>query len=58
MKIDYYARDYNIFISKTHFDLQGDFLYEYFVSSGKLIIVTALLIHVTNVTKCLFLTRF
>lgn len=40
----YYARDYNIFISRTHFDLNGDFLYEYFVTSGKPRIVTALLI--------------
>lgn len=39
----YYARDYDIFISKTLFDLKGDFLYEYFVTSGKLRIVTALL---------------
>jgi hypothetical protein len=37
-----YVRVYNIFISKAYFDLKGDFLYEYFVNSGKLRIVTAL----------------
>jgi len=37
-----YARVYNIFMSKTHFDLKGDFLYECFVTSRKLRVVTAL----------------
>jgi len=50
-----YATVYNVYISKTHFDLTGDFLYEYFVTSGKLRIVTALFIYVINMTKCLSL---
>jgi hypothetical protein len=53
----YYARVYKVVIYKTHFDLTNDFPYEYFVTSIKLRIVTALLIHVINMTKCVFLIR-